>query len=153
MSQHKRLISVLAGLFATLMAVGISWSGPQQPPSANAIPHPLQSTLPNPTQLATCTNQAIEYTKYAHPSDQPISVWLARQVTDAQFAAIAPEASRGLHFGVLMNLVILKGSFQHPRSNAHMPYILYVLMPYPDCSPTFTTFQVKDFGLSNLANR
>lgn len=153
MAQHKRLIGVVFGvaLFVLLMGVSIGRAGPQPFGAAPVTIRPLQSTLANPAQLSSCVDKAIQFTNVAYPSDQPITLWLARQVTDAQLAKQAPNVSREIRFGVLMNLVVLKGNFHHPRSPAPLPYIVYVLLPYPDCSPTITTFNVKDFGLQNPA--
>lgn len=149
MNNHKRLIGSIAGLLVALMTIGIGLAStgiPLTPRLAAAVINPLHSTLASPAQLSSCVTQAIQYTQVAYPSDKPISVKMAQQVTDTQWAQLAPSLS-GHKFGVLMNVLILHGNFQHPLNKQHLPYILYVLMPYPDCSATLMTFNVKDFGL------
>jgi hypothetical protein len=154
MSKHALItlvtfVAIAVGL--VLASVAISSPVGPGPVAAPITINPLKSTLPNPSQLDSCVNKAIQYTQATYPSDQPISVFLKRQVTDKDLSGlgvIAPDAvgtQRG--FGVLTNLVILHGHFKTIRSSGYVPWILYVLTPYPDCYMTITTFNVKAFGL------
>ena len=111
---------------------------------------PLISTLPDPAQRNTCVDNAVKYTDVSYSvGTTPTTVVFARHVTDAQLAQVAPHYAE-YHFGVLMNLVVLKGNFRVPRSVYGLPYIIYILTPYPDCSPTVTAFDVRDFALPAL---
>ena len=102
--------------------------------------------LAMPSPLSNCVSQAIIHTQMTYPSDTEISVWTAGQVTDAELAKLAPSVA-GTDFGKTMNLVILKGHFKALRSSGYVNYILYILTPFPNCYPTLTTFNVRDFGL------
>lgn len=140
--KHNRTASIVLALVIGLFAVGISPAA--QPPGKlltldGITINPLKSTLPSPVRLSNCIASALSYTagRYPDVSHAP-QVVFAKQVTDAEFAQLAPTAAaRTPKFGVLMNLVYLHGAFK-VASVATVPYILYVLDP--NCEVTVITF-------------
>lgn len=160
MRQHLRLVAVIGVLIAAVVLAGVSQAAtlpPMQYKSSSAEPaltlgtqhlSPLNSALASPSQLDQCVSKVLGYTQKYYPSTEPITVLKALQLTTTQMRTLAPRVIGLTSYDVLMNLVVLKGSFAIPRNTLRAQYLTMIVSPWPNCVPTKITTDVRDFGLT-----